>query len=102
MRIDWYTKGVLTVIAGMLGVIALRPYVSPDAVQAQGSFAGVQFSSGPVFFDSRSGEMFIYPNGYDRVGERLRATKPGAVRPRKVKSRATLSGGPAFSLLIVG
>ena len=45
MRIDWYTKGVLTVIAVLLGVIALRPYVSPDAVaHAQGSFAGVQYS----------------------------------------------------------
>jgi hypothetical protein len=44
MRIDWYTKGVLTVIAVLLGVIALRPYVSPDAVaHAQGSFAGVQW-----------------------------------------------------------
>ena len=41
MRIDWYTKGVLTIIAILLGAIALRPYVSPDAVQAQGSFAGV-------------------------------------------------------------
>lgn len=63
MRIDWYTKGVLTVIAVLLGVIAVRPYVIPDAVaHAQGSFAGVQFNyaGGANFFDSRSGEVFAY------------------------------------------
>jgi hypothetical protein len=46
MRIDWYTKGVLTIIAVLLAVIALWPYVSPDAeVQAQGPFAGLQFAA---------------------------------------------------------
>jgi hypothetical protein len=61
MRNDWYTKGVLTVIAVLLGVIALKPYVSPDAVaHAQGSFAGVEFSAGPSgldFFDTQTGEI---------------------------------------------
>jgi hypothetical protein len=64
MRIDWYTKGVLTVIAVLLGLIALRPYVSPDAVaHAQGPFAGVQFdapSGDPAFFDSRTGDYWLY------------------------------------------
>jgi hypothetical protein len=47
MRIDLYTKGVLTVIAVLLAVIACKQYVSPDAVvQAQGAFARVQFSPG--------------------------------------------------------
>ena len=67
MRIDWYTKGVLTVIAVLLGVIAIRPYVSPDAVaHAQGSFAGVEFTdeSGPSFFDTRTGDYW----GYDVSG----------------------------------
>ena len=64
MRIDWYTKGLLTVIAVLLGVIAIRPYVSPDAVaHAQGSFAGVH--SGPArqqprFFDTRTGDIWGY------------------------------------------
>jgi hypothetical protein len=68
MRIDLYTKGVLTVIAVLLAVIAFRPYVSPDAVvQAQGSFAGVQFSGAPnngfAFFDPKTGEIWEYfPN----------------------------------------
>jgi hypothetical protein len=63
MRIDWYTKGVLTVIAVLLGVIALRPYVSPDAVaHAQGSFAGVLLMSGG-FFDTRTGDLWAYDGG---------------------------------------
>ena len=35
MRIDLYTKVVLTTIALLLGVLALRPVVSPVSVQAQ-------------------------------------------------------------------
>jgi hypothetical protein len=47
MRIDLYMKGVLTVIAVLIAVIAFRQYVSPDTVvQAQGAFTGVQFSGG--------------------------------------------------------
>jgi hypothetical protein len=82
MRIDWYTKGVLTVIAVLLGVIALRPYVSPDAVaHAQGSFAGMQYGGGkfnPEFFDSRTGDMYDYEEGFFKTPLHLRMTKPGA------------------------
>ncbi len=82
MRIDWYTKGVLTVIAVLLGVIALRPYVSPDAVHAQGSFAGVQYSGPNIssFFDTKSGEVFEYSwNGAgSSVVNKYRLTKLGA------------------------
>jgi hypothetical protein len=80
MRIDWYTKGVLTVIAVLLAAIALRPYVSPEAVaHAQGSFAGVEFSAGSGglnFFDTRTGEIW----GYSSAGpfsEKLRVAKLG-------------------------
>ena len=79
MRIDWYTKGVLTVIAVLLGVIAIRPYVSPNAVaHAQGSFAGVQFSMSagdPFFFDTRTGEIWEYLN--PKVPYHTRLTKLG-------------------------
>jgi hypothetical protein len=80
MRIDWYTKGVLTVIAVLLGVIAIRPYVSPDAVQAQGSFAGVDYGGGlinrsPEFFDTRTGEIWIYFDA--KPSRRFRLTKLG-------------------------
>jgi len=81
MRIDWYTKGVLTIIAVLLGVIALRPYVSPDAVaHAQGSFTGVQYS-GPSnvysFFDPRTGEVYAYFSDAGPTAH-FRLTKLGA------------------------
>ena len=86
MRIDWYTKAVLTAIAVLLGAIALRPYVSPEAVaHAQviatvtgTSFAGLQFT-GPntdSFFDPKTGELWQY---YDdgTLARKLQLTKIG-------------------------
>jgi hypothetical protein len=85
MRVDWYTKSVLTVIAVLLGVIAVRPYVSPDTVaHAQGQFAGVEFSAGAGglnFFDTKTGEIW----GYNNAG------------PYKEKFRLTKVGGPLAS-----
>jgi hypothetical protein len=79
MRIDSYTKAVLTAIVVFLAVIAFRPYVSPDSVaHAQGTFAGVQFAyqGGPMFFDSRSGDVLLYsPRG---VAGHYRLVKLGA------------------------
>ena len=79
MRIDLYTKGVLTVIAVLLAVIAFRPYVSPDAVvQAQGSFAGVQFTGTWIsFFDAKTGEIWNY-NTYGGLEHKYRLNKLGA------------------------
>jgi hypothetical protein len=81
MRIDWYTKGVLTVIAVLLAVIAFRPYVSPDAVvQAQGGFVAVQMSDGS-FFDTKTGDLWNYAiNGYDKPAVHFRLTKLGSAR----------------------
>lgn len=64
MKIDVYTKAVLTVLAILLGVIALRPLVSPEVTaNAQGGFAGVQYAN-MEFFDARSGQVYSYnPNG---------------------------------------
>ena len=62
MRNDIYTKAVLTVIAIMLSVIALRPIVRPEtSVQAQG-FAGASPVGGSCcsFFDGRTGDVWIY------------------------------------------
>jgi hypothetical protein len=75
MRIDFYTKVVLTVIAGFLGLIALRPFVGPEVVQAQGVFSGVQFASATCslcFFDSRTGEFWN-----PKSGEHSKLTKLG-------------------------
>ena len=62
MKLDLYTKVVLTAIMLLLGVIAFRPLVHPDTTaNAQGSFAGVQFSGpGISFFDSRTGDLYEY------------------------------------------
>jgi hypothetical protein len=60
MRIDWYTKGVLTVIALLLGAIVARDYVGPVGVQAQsGGFAGVLWTE-QNYFDTKTGELWVY------------------------------------------
>ena len=80
MRIDWYTKGVLTVIAILLAMVVLKQYVSPETVvQAQGAFAGVQFAQSagyPYFFDTRTGEIFGY--SVPGVFQKYRLTKLGS------------------------
>jgi hypothetical protein len=44
MRVDHYTKTILTIIALLLAVIALHPIINPQPVMAQGSGGSVQFS----------------------------------------------------------
>jgi len=44
MRIDLYTKTILTIIALLLAVFTLKPFVQPQAAMAQGCYAGIQFS----------------------------------------------------------
>ena len=86
MRIDWYTKGVLTVIAVLLGVIAIRAYVSPEVVQAQGSLSGVQVWYGdvasPKFFDPRTGEVWGYSGGKLEAKYRLSGVGAAYVRDK--------------------
>jgi hypothetical protein len=63
MRIDLFTRVILTIIALLLAVIALRPILQPQAVMAQGSFSGVQFSSDGALLtavDTRTGEIWVY------------------------------------------
>jgi hypothetical protein len=67
MKADLYTKAVLTVIAFMLVMIGCHQYISPaTTVKAEGAFASVQFAidsaSGPVFFDTRTGQVWEYRN----------------------------------------
>jgi hypothetical protein len=62
MRVDLYTKIVLTVIAGVLLLIAINPLVRPKAVEAQNA-GGYQFfgvSEGIVVVDQQS-NMWLYP-----------------------------------------
>ena len=74
MRIDLYTKVVLTAIAVLLGVIALRGYAGPEVVQAQGAFSGVQYNN-EVLFDTRTGDLWIYSG--QKLDRHWRMTKLG-------------------------
>ena len=87
MRIDLYTKVVLTVIAVALTTIACNPLIHPSGVAADGPLAGVQTSFaaglGIFVFDTKTGQMWIYEHKkaeYEgkitRVGEPLDMTPP--------------------------
>lgn len=63
MKIDLYTKAVLTLIAIFLAIIALKPLAASPVSAADGKFAHIQFSSfgqsGWVyFFDQRTGDLW--------------------------------------------
>lgn len=74
MRIDLYTKTVLTLIALLLAVVAITPLVRPNAVAAQPGQnplmmqpTGLQFTAtrggGIWFLDPRNGDVWLYdPN----------------------------------------
>ena len=81
MRIDIYTKVVVTVIAFLLGIIAVRPMVRPGVTaQAQGGFGGLQYSgpTGISFFDSRTGDIWFYESDNGKAYLHWRMTRPGA------------------------
>jgi hypothetical protein len=64
MRIDLYTKTILTLIALLLAVIVLKPIFQPQATMADDrDYARIQFSysgGNHAFFDSRSGDVWEY------------------------------------------
>ena len=65
MRIDLYTKTILTLILLFLALIALKPIFQPPAAQAAGNYGSIQFSysNGEAsFFDTRSGDVWIHDN----------------------------------------
>jgi len=71
MRIDLYTKIVLTLVALLLAVSVLKPILQPQAALADGPYGGVQFSyssnGNHAFFDTRTGDVWEYgENGHFR------------------------------------
>jgi hypothetical protein len=63
MRIDLYTKTILTLIALLLAVLVLRPILQPQAALAEGAFAGIQFSysgGNHAFFNTNTGDVWEY------------------------------------------
>ena len=66
MRIDLYTKTILTLIALLLAVSVLTPILQPQSAMADGPYSGVQFSysgGNHAFFDTRSGDVWEYGDG---------------------------------------
>ena len=85
MKLDLYTKAVLTVIALLLALIACKPLLSPETTaSAQGALAGVQFTTFIAegsrtygFFDSRTGEVWFYDGSDLMPLTQIRLTKLG-------------------------
>ncbi len=66
MRIDLYTKIILTLIVLLLALIALKPIFQPQLAIAQGSLDGVQFCAiegGLYAADTRTGDIWVYVTG---------------------------------------
>jgi len=78
MKADRYTKAVLTAIALLLGVIALRPLVNPEPAHAQsysgdlyiepGTYMmrspdGMRQQLGKVVIDLHTGKVWGFPTG---------------------------------------
>ena len=76
MSLDLYSKCVLTAIAVLLGVIALRPTAQPAAAAAAGGYSylyveprtttlrkpdGTQQVEGKVVIDMRNGDIWGFP-----------------------------------------
>jgi hypothetical protein len=75
MRIDLYTKTILTLLVLLLAIIALKPMVTPGAVSAQSSFNGIQWHDFS-FFDSRTRDVWIY-DGNGKVQGHYKLTQLG-------------------------
>jgi hypothetical protein len=74
MRIDLYTKTILTVIALLLAVVVLRPIVQPPPASAQTPLAGVQFMPASGSFDAfntNNGDVWLYSYADGRYEARL-------------------------------
>ena len=76
MRIDIYTKTILTLIALLLAVITLKPVFQPQPVMADSIFDHLQFSysgGNHAFFDTHSGDVWEYgDNGHFRQHYKVR------------------------------
>ena len=65
MKIDLYTRIVMTLICLFLGMIALKPLLVPDPGYAayDDKFGSMEFAvnmRGAYFFDTRTGEIWNY------------------------------------------
>ena len=68
MRIDLYTKTILTLIVLLLTVIVMKPVLQPQTALADGAFAGIQFSysgGNHAFFNANTGDVWEYSDRGD-------------------------------------
>ena len=94
MRVDKYTKTILTVIALLLAAIVLKPIVQPIPASAQVSLNGVQFipaSNSFDAFDTKNGDVWFY--SYD--GGRYSARYLGRITQLGQTMIDTLQAPPA-------
>ena len=82
MRIDRYTKTILTIIALLLAVVVLQSLLRPTAVSAQPALGGVQFTYRPEGFlaiDTKGGDVWLYDiqtKRTERLGKITQLGKP--------------------------
>jgi hypothetical protein len=82
MRIDLYTKAILTLIALLLAVVASQSLFKPTAVSAQSALSGVQFtyrSAGFLAIDTKGGDVWLYDietKRTERLGKITQLGKP--------------------------
>jgi hypothetical protein len=63
MRIDVYTKTILTLIALLLGAVAFRPIVQPTPALAQANLSAFQITGGGGdlwAIEKNTGKVWIY------------------------------------------
>lgn len=65
MKVDFYTKAILTLIAIFLGVLSLRPIIEPEGAFAGasdkfGNLAFASYEDHVLFFDRKTGDVFNY------------------------------------------
>jgi hypothetical protein len=75
MRVDTYAKIILTIIALSMILIAATPLLRPHGVMAQGPTQGLQMavtSDGAfVFFDARTGDVWVHKSTSEPFHYRL-------------------------------
>jgi hypothetical protein len=83
MRVDWYAKLMLTVIALLLAVVALRPFFTPLSVSAEASVPSFQYTGGAGGFwaiETRTGRVWLFEdqgNGHFKIRPYAAIPLPG-------------------------
>jgi hypothetical protein len=80
MRIDLYTKIILTLIVLLLAVIALKPLFQPQPARAEGKLSNIQLCCVQrefLFFDTRTGDIWEYNGVLGTLDAHFKVTELG-------------------------